>query len=299
MEPIQDSENGMFKVFLKDTALVLEGGGMRGAYSAGVLDALLDEGLKFGGYAGTSAGATHLCNYLSEQRDRNFRLDTVHSKDKRYMSFGNWIRTGNYFDLEFCYHTVPEVIDPFDFDTFKKNAAESKFYVAASNVETGGAEYFQVHDLRQDMDAIRSSSSLPLMSSLVHYQGKKMFDGNIADSIPFEFMDRTGYKKQVVITTRHKGYQKEANSFLPVYKIVYRKYPNFVKAVGDRHIRYNKSLETLAQWEANGKAFVFRPETDLKISRVEKDTSKLVALYELGLKDGRERMADLKEFLSL
>lgn len=272
---------------------------MRGAYSAGVLDALLDEGLKFGGYAGTSAGATHLCNYLSEQRDRNFRLDTIHSRDKRYMSLGNWIRTGNYFDLKFCYHTVPEVIDPFDFDTFKKNAAESEFYVAASNVETGGAEHWIVRDLRTDMDAIRSSSSLALASSLVEYKGKKMFDGNTADSIPFEFMDSIGYKKQVVITSRSRDYRKGPNSLLWLYKLVYRKYPNFVKAVGDRYLRYNKSLETLAQWEDEGKVFVFRPETDLKISRVEKDTSKLVALYELGLADGRSRMEELKKFLAL
>ncbi|MCQ2103069.1 MAG: patatin family protein [Fibrobacter sp.] len=281
----------------KDIALVLEGGGMRGAYSAGVLDALLDEGLKFGGYAGTSAGATHLCNYLSEQRERNFRLDTIHSRDKRYMSLGNWIRTGNYFDLEFCYHTVPEVIDPFDFDTFKKNAAESDFYVAASNVETGGAEHLIVRDLRTDMDAIRSSSSLALASSLVEYKGMKMFDGNTADSIPFEFMNSIGFKKQVVITSRPRNYQKGPNSLLWLYRIVYRKYPNFVKAVGDRYLRYNKCLETLASWENAGKAFVFRPETDLKISRVEKDTSKLVALYELGLNDGRKRMNELKEFL--
>lgn len=281
----------------KDIALVLEGGGMRGTYSAGVLDALLDEGLKFGGYAGTSAGATHLCNYLSEQRERNFRLDTIHSRDKRYMSLGNWIRTGNYFDLEFCYHTVPEVIDPFDFDTFKKNAAESDFYVAASNVETGGAEHLIVRDLRTDMDAIRSSSSLALASSLVEYKGMKMFDGNTADSIPFEFMNSIGFKKQVVITSRPRNYQKGPNSLLWLYRIVYRKYPNFVKAVGDRYLRYNKCLETLASWENAGKAFVFRPETDLKISRVEKDTSKLVALYELGLNDGRKRMNELKEFL--
>jgi len=281
----------------KDIALVLEGGGMRGAYSAGVLDALLDEGLKFGGYAGTSAGATHLCNYLSEQRDRNFRLDTIHSRDKRYMSLGNWIRTGNYFDLKFCYHTVPEVIDPFDYDTFRKNAAESDFYVAASNVETGDAEHFIVRDLRTDMDAIRSSSSLALASSLVEYKGKKMFDGNTADSIPFEFMDSIGYKRQVVITSRPKDYRKGPNNLLWLYRLVYRKYPNFVKAVGDRYLRYNQSLETLAQWEESGKAFVFRPETSLKISRVEKDTSKLVALYELGLNDGRARMGKLKSFL--
>lgn len=283
----------------KDIALVLEGGGMRGAYSAGVLDALHDEGLKFGGYAGTSAGATHLCNYLSEQRDRNFRLDTIHSKDKRYMSLGNWIRTGNYFDLKFCYHTVPEVIDPFDFDTFRKNAAESQFFVAASNVETGKAEHLIVKDLRTDMDAIRSSSSLALASSLVEYKGMKMFDGNTADSIPFEFMDSIGYKKQVVVTSRPSHYRKGPNSLLWLYKLVYRKYPNFVKAVGDRYIRYNRCLETLADWEKSGKVFVFRPESDIKISRVEKDTSKLVALYELGLKDARDRMQELLKWLKI
>ncbi len=281
----------------KDIALVLEGGGMRGAYSAGVLDVLFDEGFKFGGYAGTSAGTTHLCNYLSEQRNRNFRLDTIHSQDSRYMSLWNWIRTGNYFDLEFCYHTVPEVIDPFDFDTFKRNANECEFYAAASNVETGGAEYLQIHDLRTEMDAVRASSSLPLMSSLVHYNGKKMFDGNIADSIPFEFMDSIGYKKQVVITTRHAGYKKGPNTLLPVYKWVYRKYPKFVEAVGNRHIRYNKSLKTLASWEREGKSFVFRPSVNMKIDRVEKDASKITALYALGVKDAQEQMTRLKEFL--
>lgn len=283
----------------KDIALVLEGGGMRGAYTAGVLDVFYDEGFKFGGYAGTSAGATHLCNYLSEQRERNLRLDTVHAQDPRYMSFWNWIKTGNYFDLEFCYHTVPEVIDPFDFDTFKKNAAESEFYVAASNVETGGAEHFRVQDLRTDMDAIRASSSLALVSSLVNYKGKKMFDGNTADSIPFEFMESIGYKKLVVLTTQPAGYEKAPNSLLPLYRLVYGKYPNFVKAVGDRYLRYNKCLQTLSAWEKEGKAFVFRPSVKMKISRVEKDTTKLKALYALGVKDAQDRMQELSKWLKI
>lgn len=289
----------MFKVVVPDVALVLEGGGMRGAYSAGVLDALYDEGIKFGAYAGTSAGATHLCNYLSEQRDRNFRLDTIHSQDKRYMSLGNWLRTGNYFDLKFCYHTVPEEIDPFDYDTFAKNAAETPFYAAASNVETGGAEHLLVRDLRTDMDAIRSSSSLALASSMVHYQGKKMFDGNTADSIPFEFMDSIGYKKQVVITARHLGYTKTPNKLVPLYKLVYGRYPKFVEAVANRHIRYNKCLKTLAAWEKEGRSFVFRPSVNMKIGRVEKDAAKITALYALGLKDAREHMDALKKFLGI
>lgn len=288
-----------FVDMFKDIALVLEGGGMRGAYTAGVLDAFHDEGFKFGGYAGTSAGATHLCNYLSEQRERNLRLDTIHSKDPRYMSLGNWLRTGNYFDLEFCYHTVPEVIDPFDYDTFRRSAEASEFFVAASNVETGGAEHFRVRDLRTDMDAIRASSSLALVSSLVEYDGKKMFDGNTADSIPFEFMDSIGYKKQVVITTRPMGYTKSPNSLLFLYKLVYRKYPNFIKAVGNRYKRYNNCLKTLAAWEKEGKTFVLRPTVNMKISRVEKDTAKLQALYALGLKDARDRMEDLRKWLKI
>lgn len=286
-------------MMFKDIALVLEGGGMRGAYTAGVLDVLHDQGFKFGGYAGTSAGATHLCNYLSEQRDRNFRLDTIHSQDKRYMSLGNWLRTGNYFDLKFCYHTVPEEIDPFDFDTFKKNAAESDFYAAASNVETGSAEHLLVRDLRTQMDAIRASSSLALASSLVEYEGKKMFDGNTADSIPFEFMDSIGFKKQVVIVTRPKGYKKSANSLLPLYKLVYRKYPKFIEAVGNRHVRYNKCLTTLAQWEKQGRSFVFRPSVNMKINRVEKDASKITALYALGVKDAKDQLENLKRFLGI
>lgn len=284
---------------LKDIALVLEGGGMRGAYSAGVLDVLHDQGLKFGGYAGTSAGATHLCNYLSEQRDRNFRLDTIYSQDKRYMSFGNWLRTGNYFDLKFCYHTVPEELDPFDYDKFRENAAVSDFYAAASNVETGAPEYFIVRDLQKDLEAIRSSSSLPLMSSMVHYQGKIMMDGNIADSIPFEFMDSIGFKKQVVITARPAGYKKTANNLMPIYRLVYRKYPKFVEAIGNRHIRYNKCLKTLAAWEKEGRSFVFRPSVNMKIGRVEKDASKITALYALGLKDARANMDQLKKFLGI
>ena len=281
----------------KDVALVLEGGGMRGVYTAGLLDVFHDEGFKFGGYCGTSAGATHLCNFLSEQRGRNLRMDTVHSRDPRYMSLWNWIRTGNYFDLEFCYHTVPEVIDPFDFDTFRKNAAISQFFVAASNVETGNAEHLQVRDLRTDMDAIRASSSLALDSSLVKYKGKKMLDGNTADSIPFEFMETLGYKKLVILATQPAGYRKTPNVLAPLYRLVYGKYPKFVDAVKNRYLRYNQCLRVLAAREKEGKAFVFRPSVKIKVGRVEKDTGNLKALYALGVKDAQERLQDLKDFL--
>ena len=283
----------------KKIALVLEGGGMRGAYLAGVLDVMLDNGLKFGGYAGTSAGATHLCNYLSEQRERNKRIDTVHSAHKRYMGWGNLIRTGDFFEVEYCYNEIPRVIDPFDFNKFRENAAESEFYAAATNLETGSAEYLLTRDLdlHDDMEKIRASASLPLMSHIVEVDGMKLLDGGIADSIPFEIMAKKGFKKQVVIVTQPKGYVKKPNSLIPLFKILYHKYPKFVEAARTRHIRYNQSLKTLDDWCKRGTTFRIRPSENLEIDRLEKDKSKLVKLYDLGVKDATRLMPQLKEFL--
>ena len=283
----------------KNTALVLEGGGMRGAYLAGVLDVMYDNGLKFGGYAGTSAGATHLCNYLSEQRERNKRIDTVHSAHKRYMGWGNLIRTGDFFEVKYCYNEIPRVIDPFDFDKFRENAAESEFYAAASNLETGGAEYLLTRDLdmHEDMEKIRASASLPLMSHIVEIDGMKLLDGGVADSIPFEIMAKKGFEKQVVIVTQPEGYVKKPNSMIPLFKIFYRKYPKFIEAARTRHIRYNQCLKTLDEWCKRGTTFRIRPSESFDIDRLEKDKSKLVKLYDLGVKDAIRLMPQLMEFL--
>lgn len=280
-------------------ALVLEGGGMRGAYSAGVLDVLHDNHLKFGGYAGTSAGATHLCSFISEQRERNYRIDIIHSKDKRYMGWNNLLHSGNFFDVEFCYHTIPEILDLFDNETFKKNTEHSDFYACVTNVSTGKAEYISLKDLanQDDLNFVRASASLPLFSQIVEIQGEKYLDGGICDSIPFEIMNTKGFEKQVVILTRPLGYQKEPNTLLPLFKIVYRDYPDFVKAVGERHIHYNASLATLQEWEKQGKSFVFRPSEKMDISRIETNTEKLIALYNLGVKDAQEQIPLLMQFL--
>ena len=283
----------------KDAALVLEGGGMRGAYLSGVLDVMHDNGLKFGGYAGTSAGATHLCNYLSEQRERNRRIDVVHSANKRYMGWGNLIRTGDFFEVEYCYNEIPRIIDPFDFDKFRENAAQSDFYAAASNLETGRAEYLLTRDLDtpEGMDKIRASASLPLMSHIVDIDGMKLLDGGVADSIPFEIMAQKGFAKQVVVVTQPEGYVKKPNSLIPLFKIIYRKYPKFVEAARTRHIRYNQCLRTLEEWCRRGTTFRIRPSESFEIDRLEKDKSKLVKLYDLGVKDATALMPSLKEFL--
>ncbi len=283
----------------RNAALVLEGGGMRGAYLSGVLDVMHDNGLKFGGYAGTSAGATHLCSYLSEQRDRNRRIDVVHSASKRYMGWGNLIRTGEFFEVDYCYRQIPYVIDPFDFEKFRENAAESEFYAAASNLETGEAAYLLTRDLDtpEGMDRIRASASLPLMSHIVEVDGMKLLDGGVADSIPFEIMAKKGFEKQVVIVTQPEGYVKKPNSLVPLFKIIYRKYPKFIEAVRTRHIRYNECLKTLDEWCSRGTAFRIRPSESFDISRLEKDKSKLARLYDLGVKDATALMPKLKDFL--
>ncbi len=283
----------------RNAALVLEGGGMRGAYLSGVLDVMHDNGLKFGGYAGTSAGATHLCSYLSEQRDRNRRIDVVHSASKRYMGWGNLIRTGEFFEVDYCYRQIPYVIDPFDFEKFRENAAESEFYAAASNLETGEAAYLLTRDLDtpEGMDRIRASASLPLMSHIVEVDGMKLLDGGVADSIPFEIMAKKGFEKQVVIVTQPEGYVKKPNSLVPLFKIIYRKYPKFIEAVRTRHIRYNECLKTLDEWCNRGTAFRIRPSESFDISRLEKDKSKLARLYDLGVKDMTALMPRLMEFL--
>ncbi|MCQ2104990.1 MAG: patatin family protein [Fibrobacter sp.] len=285
----------------KDIALVLEGGGMRGAYSSGVLDVMHDNGLKFGGYAGTSAGATHICSFMSEQRERNMRIDTVHSQDPRYMGFKQLIKTGDYFPREFCYITIPREIDPFDYAKFEENAKVSDFYSVATNLETGEAEYLltQEVDKGDGLECVRASASLPLMSKIVELRGMKLLDGGIGDSIPFGFMERKGFKKQVVILTQQEGYVKKPNSLIPLFKLMYRKYPKFVEAAATRHIRYNEALAKLKENEKAGKSFVFRPSEPFKISRIEKDASKLVELYKMGLKDGEANMPRLKEFLGL
>lgn len=283
----------------KDVALVLEGGGMRGAYSGGVLDILLDHGIKFGGYAGTSAGATHICSFLSEQRERNMRIDTVHSKDPRYSGFKYLLKGEDFFPREFCYVTIPREIDIFDYAKFEENAHISDFYSVCTNLETGEGEYLLTQDVDKGdgLECVRASASLPLVSKIVELRGKKLLDGGIVDSIPFQFMDSKGFKKQVVILTQQEGYVKKPNSMIPLFKLMYRKYPKFVAAAATRHIRYNQALATLKQWEGEGKSFVFRPSEPFQISRIEKDTEKLKELYKMGLRDGERLIPALKKFL--
>ena len=283
----------------KNTALVVEGGGLRGSYSGGILDILADKEIKFGGAAGTSAGATHLCSFLSGQIGRNFRIDTIHSKSSRYMSFKNLLFTGDYFAFDYCYKQVPYKIDPFEFDKFTEQCQETEFRVCMTDIETGRAVYPRITDYRNEdeMNYIRASASLPLLSKIVEIHDKKYLDGGVADSIPFEPMFKNGFERAVVILTRPLGYRKKLCKALPLIKFAFRNHPKFVEAVATRHIRYNRALDNLAKLESEGKVFIFRPSQLIKISDIERNKKKIAQLYELGKEDAHTKMPELLKFL--
>ena len=276
------------------TGLVLEGGGMRGIYTAGVLDLFMDQGVDFDGVIGVSAGAIHGCTFLSKQRGRNIRYYKKYCRDWRFMSLRNLFFTGDIAGEKFCYHTLPEKLDPYDYKAFNNNPAE--FYVGCSNVETGKPEYLHLTDMKRQIDYLRASASLPLVSKIVNAGGKKLLDGGCTDSIPVKAFMKLGYERNAVVLTRHKGYRKKAEG-TGFTELVYRRYPAFVKAVKERPVVYNRTLDEIEVLEDIGRAFVIRPSRPLTIGRMEKDPQKLQRVYELGYQDAARCLLDLLSWI--
>ena len=277
------------------TGLVLEGGGVRGIYTAGVLDVFLEKGLSFDGLMGVSAGAIHGCSFLSGQKGRSLRYYKNYCNDWRFTSFRSWLLTGDIVGAEFCYHTLPDKLDLYDHDSFLKN--QTPFYVTCSNVETGKAEYLRITDMRSQIDYLRASASLPYFSLIVEIDGHKYLDGGATDSIPVEAFMGMGYERNVVILTRDENYRKKPElSMLP--GLVYRKYPHFAKALRERHIGYNKTVERITQLEQDGSAFVIRPSRPLDIKRLENDPEKVQQVYEIGRADAEKYMTELLSWLN-
>ena len=278
------------------TGLVLEGGGMRGMYTDGILDVFLDQGLSFDGVIGVSAGAIHGSSFVSGQRGRNIRYYKKYIRDNRFISMRNLVRTGDIAEVQFCYHDLPEKLDLYDYDAF--NRSKTEFYAVCSNVETGKPEYIRITDMKKQIDVIRASASLPYVSRLVKTEGMKLLDGGCTDSIPVKAFAKMGYTKDVVVLTRHKGYRKEIEG-TGLTKLVYRKYPEFVKAVYRRPSVYNHTLDEIEKWEEEGKIFVIRPSVPLTIGRMEADPKKIKEVYELGRDDARRQIEDMKVFLGI
>ena len=276
--------------------LVLEGGGMRGVYTAGVLDFFIDKDIYFENTYGVSAGICHACSYLAKQRDRAYRVNVDYLDDKRYASFYSLVTTGDYFGVKMVYEDIPNKLYPFDKKTFEEY--EGNLYSVVTNMKTGEAEYIKLKDMDKDIIYVRASSSLPLLSRIVKVDGKEYLDGGIADSIPIEKAIKDGNEKNVVVLTQPNGYRKEENKLLPVMKIKYKKYPNFINSMANRHINYNNSLDKIKEEEEKGNVFVIRPSESLDITRLEKNKDKLEALYNLGYNDAKKAYNKLLNFIS-
>ena len=275
--------------------LVVEGGGMRGVYSSGVLDFFIEKDLFFENNYGVSAGACHLCSYLAKQYKRAFRVNVDYLNDKRYCSVHSLLKTGNLFGSEMLYDIIPNELDLFDYDTYNKN--ESNFYVVITDINTGKPEYVKIGDLKKDIIYVRASSSLPLLAQNVKINDKEYLDGGISDSIPIKKSIADGNKKNVVILTRDSTYRKGKNSLMPIIKLKYKKYPNFVKSMADRYIVYNEILDFIKELEDNGDVFVIRPKKPVNIGRTEKNREKLEALYNDGYNDAKDCYEELLKYL--
>lgn len=278
----------------KKRGLVLEGGAMRGMYTAGVLDVFMDNDIEFEKIVGVSAGALFGVNLLSKQKGRAIRYSKRFNKDKRYLGIGSLIKTGNIVNTKFAYDIVPRKYDPFDDDTYKKQ--NTPFYAVIENVETGEAEYVQIKSVYDQMDTLRASGSMPFVSKMVEIDGKRYLDGAIADGIPFKWMQNQGCDKLVVILTRDISYQK---SKLPelLIKLYYSKFPKTAEKLRHRHEEYNRATAELMELEKKGEAFVIRPSKEIHISKIEKDENKLQAVYEMGVKDAENCIQALKDYL--
>jgi predicted patatin/cPLA2 family phospholipase len=276
--------------------LVLEGGGMKGIYTAGVLDFFLDKEMEFSSCYGVSAGACHLCNFLSKQKKRGYRIGINYLDNKRYCSPYNFFTTGDLFGTDMCYDLIPNYLDPYDYDTFNKY--EGKAYAVVTNIRTGEAEYLQLQDMHRDIQAVRASSSMPLVSRNVKIGNELYLDGGAADSIPIKKSISDGNEKNVVILTKETGYHRKPSSSLSLIKARYVRYPKVYELMKERHREYNDTLRYLEEQEKEGKVFVIRPKRISGVGRVEKDAEKLKALYEEGYKDAQESYAELLEYLS-
>ena len=279
------------------TGLVMEGGALRGLFTAGVIDVFMENGITFDGAVGVSAGATFGCNIKSGQVGRALRYNLKYCRDKRYFSFLSLFLTGNLFGKDFCYHKIPEKLDPFDNDAYEKNPME--FHIVCTNVETGKPVYKKCDRLDgENLEWVRASASLPLVSEVVEVDGMKLQDGGISDSIPLKYFESIGYDRNVVILTQPKGYIKKPGNSVKYFKNLLRKYPKMVEALENRPQMYNETTKYIEEKENSGEVFVIRPETTLPIKRTTRDTEKLKQVYESGRKEALKNIDAIKEFLS-
>lgn len=273
----------------------MEGGAMRGLFTSGILDVMMETGIEPDGLIGVSAGAAFGCNYKSRQPGRAIRYNKRYARDKRYCSWLSWLKTGDLYNAEFGYHIIPKIYDVFDDKAFEQNPME--FYAVCTDVETGLPVYKKLEESTHlTYDWIRASASMPLASKVVELEGMKVLDGGVADSIPLKFFESIGYDRNVVILTQPEGYVKEHNRLMPLMRIALKKYPKMIEALDQRHIMYNRQLDYVRQAEREGRCIVIRPDAKLPIGHISHDPEEMQRVYELGRDTGLRNIDRLKEF---
>ena len=275
--------------------LVLEGGAMKGVYTAGVLDFFLDAGIDFEKCYGVSAGACCMCSYLSKQRGRALATMTDYLNDKDYWGLSSFLRTGDLFNVQMCYHDIPEKLNLFDYEAFDKNP--SRGYAVVTNIETGFAEYIPLQEMHRDIEAVRAPASMPFVSRNVDIGGKMYLDGGLADSIPILHAVTDGCRKNVVVMTKEEGYWRSPIRHAGAARLKYAKYPKVYELIKNRHNTYNETLRYIYEQVEEGTVFLIQPRYKSDVSRTEKDASKLRALYEEGYEEAASRKEELLAFL--
>lgn len=275
--------------------LVLEGGGFRGMYTCGVIDVFMENGICFDEVVGVSAGAAFGCNIKSKQIGRALRYNKRFCQDSRYSGLKSFIKTGDLYNKEFAYGIVPTILDPFDTKTFRENPL--KFTVVCTDIHTGNPVYHEIQNGdATDIEWIRASASIPIVSKPVKLDGYELLDGGVSDSIPVNWMlERSD--KTVIILTRDKSYHKEPMKYIHLLKKAFKEYPNLQKALENRYIVYNKTLDEIEQLEREGKVFVIRPSKPIACAMIEKDPNHLQEIYDIGRRDALHYLEDLKKYL--
>ncbi len=277
--------------------MVLEGGAMRGLFTCGVIDTLMEREIVFDGMIGVSAGAAFGCNYKSHQIGRGLRYNKAYAKDPRYCSVRSLLKTGDMYNAKFCYHVLPVELDPFDEETFEKDPMA--FYVVATNVKTGEPVYKKLSSVGYTgFEWFRASGSMPLVSNIVILDGMKLLDGGIADSIPLKFMQKQGYRKTVTVLTKPRDYVKSKNPAMPYIRRKYKEYPKFIEAVENRHLMYNNQMRYVLDEERMGNTFVIAPPAPLPIGHITHSPEKLQRVYDIGRKEAERVFDALERYLA-
>lgn len=283
---------------MKNSGLVLEGGGLRGVFTSGVLDYLMEKEIEFPYIIGVSMGALNAASYVSKQKGRSFRVPYNHLNNPKYLSFSNFIKEGSYFGLDFIFNKIVYELDPFDFESFENS--NQKFISVAANCSTGEAEYFDKNSLNRENNirALMATSSLPFISKMIKVNENQYLDGGIIDAIPIEKALKDNIQKPIVILTRPYGYRKKTSGVF-LSKIVYKKYPQVQKMIKNKANNYNRQMELIEDLEKENKIFVIRPERPIEMGRTEKNLEKLQNAYDFGYKTMKQNEDRLRKWLAV